>query len=549
MSVLRILEQIGRPRLLVLGDLMLDRYTWGRTRRVSPEAPVVVLEADTWEVRPGGAGSVVAYARGLDAEVFVAGAVGPDAEGRVLQRILAESEANLDLLITDPHRSTTVKERFLSNDPGRNAHQVFRVDREQPSALTVDIEDQLLDRLLNRLSHFDAILISDYGKGVCTPRLLAEVIRSARTRQLPVLVDPARTTPFGQYCGASLVKPNRYEWELLTGIQSRTYQDVVLPSRSLCEQYSWDAIIVTLDREGLVLVDRSGSVEFVPSQLREVCDVTGAGDATLATLGVCAGSQILWKEAATLANFVAGLSVERSGTVPITIHDIRQSLMPARVRSTAAKQQSLADVVQLLSRERQAGRRIVLTNGCFDLLHAGHVTCLQAAAERGDILVVAVNSDDSVRRLKGPTRPVVAENQRIQMLAALECVDYVVVYDDETPHDVISRVRPDVLVKGGTTPNIVGRELVEAYGGIVTSTGITPNVSTTTLINSIRQTPTLIPTVGLPGTEKTFPRKAPLVVSEMPDSPSPVSDRDLPAKNSTISAGEFASGLASPSPA
>jgi D-beta-D-heptose 7-phosphate kinase/D-beta-D-heptose 1-phosphate adenosyltransferase len=481
------LERVGRPRILVLGDLMLDRYTWGNTERVSPEAPVLVLDADSQEVRLGGAASVAFLARGLDAEISAAGVLGADPEGRVVRKLLDESGIDHGLVLEDPSRPTTVKERFVGRAAGRHPHQILRVDHERREPLAGELERLLSSRIVARLSEHQAVLVSDYNKGVCTPGLVACVIAQADKIGLPVIVDPARISDYARYQGATILTPNRVEAVLATGRKIHTSSDAQVAGYDLCGQCRAEALLITLDAEGMALVRKDGSSELVPTKPRPVYDVTGAGDMVLAMVGLCQAAGTPLAETAGLANAAAGLEVEKLGVAPVSRAEIKAELVGTK-RTGLGKLIGLDEMAKLADSYRRAGRTIVFTNGCFDLLHVGHATYLEEAAGLGDVLVVAVNSDRSVRRIKGSTRPVVGQDHRANMLAALQAVDHVLIFDEDTPHRLLRRLRPDVLVKGGTyaPDQVVGHEVVEAYGGKVCVTGKVEGVSTTKILALLR---------------------------------------------------------------
>jgi D-beta-D-heptose 7-phosphate kinase/D-beta-D-heptose 1-phosphate adenosyltransferase len=488
-QLLSLLDRLGEPRLLVLGDFLLDRYTWGDAERISPEAPVLVLRADRREARPGGAGSVCAMLRGLGAEVVAVGAVGDDAEGTELVRLLADEGVETAAIVRRSGRVTSVKERFIGRAAHRHAHQILRVDREERMPLTPAIEAELIKSIGASLARCHALLISDYDKGVCTPGLLTAVIAQARAAGAAVLVDPARGVDYTRYRGAALVTPNRLEAELATGKTIEKPEDALPLGEELCRRGELDAAVITLDRDGMALVQVRGEPHagVYPTQVRNVYDITGAGDMVLAMLGVAVAGGGSLVEAVRLANVAAGLKVEKFGAAPVSRDEVRLALLRSPA-ATGGKRVSLATVARLAESHRRLGERIVFTNGCFDLLHVGHVKYLEEAAALGDVLVVGLNSDRSVRALKGEGRPVIDESSRASLLAALACVDYVLVFDEATPHELLRQIKPDVLVKGGTyTPEeVVGREIVESYGGRVCVTGMTEGVSTTAIVESLR---------------------------------------------------------------
>jgi D-beta-D-heptose 7-phosphate kinase/D-beta-D-heptose 1-phosphate adenosyltransferase len=348
---------------------------------------------------------------------------------------------------------------------------------------------QLLDRILPTLGDHQAVLISDYGKGVCTPEIVRIVIDAARNAHIPVIVDPRPGSDYSLYRGATAVTPNRLETRLATGREIRTGDDALAAGRQLCGELNLDHAYITLDSDGIALVEACGAGQLLATRKRQVYDITGAGDMVLATIGVGLAAGLAPADIARLANVAGGLEVERVGVVPVTREEMLADIL-ANSRSAPEKVCLIDDLEQHLAARRSLGQRIVFTNGCFDILHAGHAAYLQQAAEEGDCLIVAINSDAGVRRLnKGPERPVFSQEHRSSLLAALEAVDYVVVFDEPTPHALLSRLKPDLLVKGGTYLHheIVGWELVEAYGGQVKALGEVPGISTTRIVEALRE--------------------------------------------------------------
>ncbi len=480
-----VMQQLGHPRLLVIGDLILDRYVWGEAERVSQEAPVILLRQESDEMRLGGAANVANMIRGLDADVTIAGVVGRDNDGEELQASLINAGVDCSTLLIDESRPTTVKVRFIGRAQSRHPHQILRVDRESRHALPTAIEDEFIAQVLSQIERHQAVLISDYSKGVCTPRVLRAVIDAAKAAGIPVLVDPGPKANFADYRGATAVTPNRLETKLATSLEVCSTDDAFVAGQQLVETLQLEHAFVTLDKDGIALALNDGSAELFPTRKREVYDITGAGDMVLAMIGVGMADGLSPQDLCRLANVAGGLEVERIGVVAITRQEILGDLLGGS-RKVHEKISDLNELARLVDARKQLGQKVVFTNGCYDLLHAGHVQYLQEAATLGDCLIVALNSDDSTRRLKGPTRPVISEQQRSMMLAALECVDHAVVFDEDTPLALLERLRPNILVKGGTTPIVVGRELVESYGGEVRILSEVPNVSTTRIVSQIR---------------------------------------------------------------
>jgi D-beta-D-heptose 7-phosphate kinase/D-beta-D-heptose 1-phosphate adenosyltransferase len=484
-DLLQVFVGLGRPRVLVLGDLMLDRYTWGDAERISQEAPVIVLRADRHESRPGGAANVANLLTGLEARATCSGIVGDDPSGAELEQLLDAAGTNCDLVIRDATRPTSVKQRFVGRAANRHPSQILRVDHESHQPLDARLEDELIERFSMQVPRHDVLLISDYGKGVCTGRLLQAAIEAARSAGVPVMIDPSRDSPMIHYRGATLIKPNRVETEVATGRKIASTADALEAGKQLCADLAADMVLVTLDRDGMILVRSDGSGETFGTHARAVYDITGAGDMVMAMVGLCLAAKADVADAVRLGNVAAGLEVERTGVAVIHRDEIMAELASADggiARKIITRQQA----ARLAAEYRRRGESVVFTNGCFDLLHVGHVKHLAEAAAFADVLIVGVNSDDSVRRLKGPSRPIIGEQDRAAMLAALASVRHVIVFEEDTPGELIEAIRPDVLVKGGTytSDQIVGYDVVTSYGGRVCITGMIEGVSTTQVLES-----------------------------------------------------------------
>ena len=486
-------RDLGEPRVLVVGDVILDRYIWGEAERVSQEAPVILLREAKREVRLGGAANVAHMIAGLGAQPVVAGVVGDDADGRACRGELEAAGVATGGLIADHSRPTTVKERFLGRAHHRHPHQMLRVDREVRDALGARVEDALLARVEQLLPTVSAVLLSDYGKGVLTPRVAAGVIAAAKAAGLPVIADPPGSGDCSRFRGATAVTPNRTETGRAIGSPIETVADAEAAGRQLCAEHELDHAFVTIDSDGIVLTRTDGKGGYAsacyPTRRRGVCDITGAGDVVLAVMGLAAAEGLDPADQARLANAAGGIEVEKVGCAPVTRDEIVADLLSGGRGGAGRIVEDVDALAETLARRQAAGQSVVFTNGCFDLLHAGHVASLEEASAQGDVLVVAVNTDASVRGLgKGDDRPLIPEAQRIAMLAALRAVDYVVPMPDATPHRLLRALRPDVLVKGGTysADGIVGREVVDGYGGSVRPLGVLEGWSTTQIVAKVR---------------------------------------------------------------
>lgn len=463
-----LVARLGEPRVLVLGDLMLDRYVWGDAERISQEAPVVLLRADRREERLGGASSVAMMLSALGARVEIAGVVGDDADGLRVRAMLDGLGIRHGAVLTDTGRPTTVKERYIGRAQQKHPQQMIRVDYETRECVSGELEERLARVLIERALAADIVLVSDYDKGVCSPTLLPRLTAACREAGKRIVADPIRGGDYSKYRGMSSMTPNRLEAGLATGSAITDARGALAAARKLRETLDLEAGIVTLDKEGMALCDASGG-SLYPVRPRQVYDITGAGDMVLAVFGLALAAGAGYPAAIRLANIAGGLEVEKIGVAPVTREEILADIARADSGPRRGKVRALDSLVAELRHRRESGQTVVFTNGCFDILHAGHVQYLDEARAQGDILVVGLNSDSSVRALKGPTRPVNGEEERALVLAALEAVDHVVVFSQSTPLELIEAIGPDVLVKGAdySRESVVGGEWVESRGGRV----------------------------------------------------------------------------------
>jgi D-beta-D-heptose 7-phosphate kinase/D-beta-D-heptose 1-phosphate adenosyltransferase len=485
-DLIDLVTNLGRPRVLLLGDLMLDRYVWGDAERISQEAPVILLHADRREERLGGASSVATMLRALGAEVSLVGVVGPEADGVHLRAMLDGLGIDASGVATDPERPTTVKERYIGRAQHRHPQQMLRVDYETRTPVANGTEAALRQSVVRLLGQADIVLVSDYDKGVCTPAILAETIRKAQGCGLRVLVDPIRGRDYRKYRGCSSMTPNRLEAGLATGRVLETAAQALEAGRQLLNDLDLEAAIVTLDKDGMALAHGDGRLAVFPTRPRQVYDITGAGDMVLSVLGMALAAGADYEHAIRLANIAGGLEVERIGVATLTRDDLLRDLLDHGAGS-ARKVLPRTLLRQELESRRKLGQRVAFTNGCFDVLHAGHVQYLQEARAQADCLVVGLNSDASVRQLKGPSRPVNGQESRAFVLAGLQAVDFVTVFDESTPLELIKILRPDVLVKGADyrKEEVVGGAFVESYGGRVYLAPLRPGHSSTGILQRL----------------------------------------------------------------
>ncbi len=462
--------------VLVVGDVMLDQYVWGDVDRISPEAPVPVVRATLRDHKPGGAANVAMNLAGLGAAVTVVGFAGSDGERALLEELLIDQGVE-PRLIPVPGVLTTVKLRILCGH-----QQMMRLDIEARTAFAVDDYRQLLSRVLPALDSCAAVVLSDYAKGTLSEGVCQSVIWEARRRQIPVLVDP-KSLNLERYRGATAVCPNRKELAAATGESGQDLTQLLNSGQALLGPLELEFMAVTLGEKGISVLQR-GRQFHAPAIVRQVFDVSGAGDTVIAVLALAMACQVPIESAAQLANVAAGIVVSKVGTVPIRKEELLGCLseqLPAAMEEKVVHPEQLASRVALW---RSGGQRIVFTNGCFDIVHIGHIRLLEQARRQGDRLIVGVNSDESVRKLKGPLRPIVGERERARVLAALSAVDAVVIFSESTPLRLIEAVRPDILVKGGdyTEEMVVGAAEVRAWGGRVELIPLVEGVSTTRLI-------------------------------------------------------------------
>ncbi|MEJ5275698.1 MAG: D-glycero-beta-D-manno-heptose 1-phosphate adenylyltransferase [Thermogemmata sp.] len=491
-DIIQLLQSAKQPQVVVVGDIMLDRYIWGNAERISQEAPVILLRADHREERLGGAGSVAMMLRHLECNVAVVGVVGHDENAERVLTMMRQLGIDTSTVVPDSSRPTTVKERYIGRAQTRHPQQMIRVDYEERHTISQNIEHVIIQRALSLIDSADIILVSDYDKGVCTPTLLQFLISTTKKRAIPLLADPIRGGDYSKYRGCTALTPNRLEAGLAVGRTLHTVEDALEAAAELQHRLELEAGIVTLDKDGMALAHRDGRRLHFPTRPRHVYDITGAGDMVMAALALALAAKADYETAARLANIAGGLEVERIGVSPVTRADILADILHTPTTNTifqsTDKIVTLPRLLPLLQMRRSLGQRIAFTNGCFDVLHAGHVRYLSEARQQADCLIVGLNSDTSVRSLKGPTRPVNPHTERATILAALQDVDYVVLFDEPTPLALIQALRPDVLVKGGDyrKDQIVGADFVESYGGKVYIAQFHRGYSTTSLIERIK---------------------------------------------------------------
>jgi len=484
--LIELIENLPQSRIVLVGDFMLDRYIFGRTERVSPEAPVPVVHYHHDEHRLGGAGFVLADLAALGAKVAAIGVLGKDDNAGEMRRRIESCGASAEGLIELADRPTVTKVRVLGSSQDRTPQQMIRLDIEQNGPISSAAAEQLLESAAAAMKNADLLCLEDYNKGVLTPEVCAKLIHLARAHKIPVIIDPANLADYTKYRGATALKLNRPEAERSTGLVVRDPAGYCAAAEMLLAACELEAVIITLNEAGSYLATRSGERRLLESRPRQVADATGAGDQVLATLCVSRLAGATWAEAVTLANVAGGLEVEKLGCVPITPGEIIQELL-VEAQAHLGKERKIEQLLPELARHRAAGKKIVFTNGCFDIMTLGHVKYFKFAREQGDLLVVGVNTDAGIRRLKGEKRPIIPEEDRIGVLEGLESIDYLVRFDQDTPIELIKAITPDVLVKGADykKEQVVGWDFVESRGGRVALAELIDGRSTSNIIKRI----------------------------------------------------------------
>lgn len=475
------LGRLGGVNVLVVGDVMLDEHVWSKVSRISPEAPVPVAEVVSTTHVPGGAANVASNIKSLGGEPYLVGVIGNDSSRKALTNELVARGINVGGLIVDRSRLTTLKTRIIAHD-----QQLARVDREVRKPIDGKTLEKVIQAMQEGLKEVKVAVISDYAKGVITPELCQELISTARNAGKIVIVDP-KGADYSKYKGATIIAPNQGEAELATGLEIIDEQVLLEAGKKLLEQVSTRWVIITRGSEGMSLFGSDGEVTHIPALLTEVYDVAGAGDTGVATVALAIAAGVEIKNAVRLANRAAGVVVKKVGIATVSREELEQSLNNSCKNGAKRKIKSLAELKRLTEQLKRKGMKVVCTNGCFDLLHLGHVRYLEEAKCFGDALIVAINSDESMKGIKGDKRPLVPQEERAEIVAALECVDYVTIFSEPTPEVVIKTLKPDVHVKGGDyqLEDLPETKAVESYGGKVVVVDEVNGKSTGNIINLI----------------------------------------------------------------
>jgi D-beta-D-heptose 7-phosphate kinase / D-beta-D-heptose 1-phosphate adenosyltransferase len=467
--------------LLVVGDLMLDEYLWGEVDRISPEAPVQVVSIKNEDYAMGGAGNVVNNIVALGAKVTAAGVIGTGRNGQILLDKFKDLGVDTAGIVQEPGMPTTQKTRIIAS------HQhVLRIDRETDKTISDSTIDKITRFIEDKIVDVDVVLISDYGKGLITKTLLSRLISAAQKHKKITIADP-KGLDFSKYSGVSLLTPNKKEAALASGVDIVNESSLEIAANKILQNIHLDKLLITCGKDGMVLFEKNRSPYRVRAEARQVFDVSGAGDTVLSVFGLAIASGASFKNSMSIANTAAGIVVGKVGTATLSRQELATALTPYQ-DSLLSKQKEISELPALIEELKKKAKRIVLTNGCFDLLHAGHILLFSASKELGDILIVGIDDDDSVKKLKGSGRPVIGVKERVRILCALDSVDYVIVFSSRELKKLIEIIQPDVLTKGTnyTSEEVFGRERVEQLGGRVVLIPVSENISSTRIINDIK---------------------------------------------------------------
>lgn len=480
MNLIEELENIESKNILVIGDVMIDRYYFGTSKRISPEAPVPVLLKQNEKIVLGGAANVAINIKSAKQNVALMSIIGDDKDGEILINTLNQNNIDSSFIIKDKERCTIVKNRFI----GQNNIQMFRFDEEIVEELQDNINEKIFELLEKYISKFDIVVISDYNKGLLNSENTKKIIQIANNSNVKTLVD-VKEPKYEKYRNAFLIKPNLEELHNITKMKVDTEEEVLQAAKTLLNQTNCKYVLATRGKDGMTLVGKNVK-KHIKCLSREVYDVTGAGDTVISYLAVGLSNNIDILDTIQIANYAAGIGVSKMGTYAVKIEEIKKYINNENSVEYENKIVSANDINKIIKDRKN--KTVVFTNGCFDIFHVGHARYLREAAKLGDILIVGVNSDSSVKRLKGETRPIIPESERMELLATLEFVSYVVMFEEDTPYNIIEKIKPDIITKGGDykPEDVVGKNIVEAYGGEVIICPFIESRSTTNIINKIK---------------------------------------------------------------
>lgn len=473
------LHRIKESTVLIYGDFMVDKYIWGSVKRISPEAPVPILEVNKKQSKLGGAGNVVNNIVALGAATRVLGYVGTEEDGAWILRELENIGADTAYMKQREEVTTIVKTRIVSRN-----QQYIRLDEEIVKDIPAEYAEQVRQNIDAILHDITVIVISDYGKGAVTKKLAQFMIQKAKEREIPVIVDP-KGTDYSKYAGASVCTPNMNELKLVTGYALDTEENIKEAGEKLREQTDLTYLMLTRSEKGISVFQNDGVKKDFPAVEKDVIDVTGAGDTVVAVTALCLGAGYPIEDCCVLANMAASVVCSRFGAATLSMNELMECILYSGEFKLIDRKAACFIAENL----RSKGKKLVFTNGCFDLVHAGHVSSFNQAKSMGDVLIVAVNSDASVKRLKGDKRPIVGQDHRISLLCALESIDYVMLMEEDTPVAIMEALKPDIAVKGKDWEgkDIPEKKVVESYGGQMKFIDLEQGLSTTNIIRKIME--------------------------------------------------------------
>ncbi len=485
-KLLKTVTNLGSPQVLLAGDFMLDIYTYGDAVRISPEAPVPVLKVTDSKCSCGGASSVAADLAALGAKAICLGVIGDDQNGLTLKDLMAQPGIDTSGLLTVTDRPTITKQRLIGLAQHRHQQQLFRIDREITEPLSEKQNEKILKLFKDKLSRADIVCLQDYNKGLLSPPICQQMIQLANKAGKKILIDPSPGIDYSKYKDATAITPNRTETSLAVGYEIKTLESYAKASKELVSKLNLEAVVLTLDKEGAYLKTKSED-ELIPTRPRNVYDVTGAGDVVLAALAVSVAAGCDYKTAVHLCNIAGGIEVEKFGVATVTIDEIVNEII-SQNRGRRGKILTIDSLLTELDWHRRQKETIVFTNGCFDVLHRGHIEFLKFCRNAGSILVVGLNSDSSVKTIKGQDRPINNQHDRAAVLAAMESVDYITIFDEPDPLNLIQQIKPDVLVKGKDweKKGVVGSDFVKSYGGKILLAPLVEGKSSTATIEKMK---------------------------------------------------------------
>lgn len=476
----KILSDDNRLKVLVVGDIILDEYIWGSVNRISPEAPVQIVECKSQNMVLGGAANVANNLTSLGCKVYITGTVGVDEKGDKLIGLLKRMDIDTEGVVKDPIRITTNKIRVIAH-----SQQIIRIDNEDKRPVSGETEKKVKDYIEKIMPSMNGIICSDYNKGIVTDKVFRAMVHDAKRYKKMIIVDP-KGSDFSKYKGANVITPNEKEVAAACPVKIQDEEDMERAIKYLFGLMHNDAILITRGKDGMSLFEKKGKATHIPTEARDVYDVTGAGDTVIGVFGMAVFAGLGFVESARLANMAAGIVVGKVGTSIVTKEELSNFIEEGSLLS-AGNILSLDELKQMISLARNREKKIVFTNGCFDVIHGGHIEFLQKAKELGDILVVGLNDDKSVKRLKGEGRPMKPQSERANILSALKYVDYITIFSELTPKKLIQEIKPDILVKGSdySIEEVVGRDIVEGDGGRVELIPIVKGISTSGFLKKV----------------------------------------------------------------